>query len=101
MQLNELDIVEIRKLLKQLKEAFQEDLTQSSDYPAEVSELVETIDRLEKELKNKKSQEIISDFLYVLSFIEVMSEGEDEEFDEDEDEEFDEDEENDEETEED
>lgn len=83
MQLDELDLLEIRTLLQQLKEAMQEDCAQSPDCPPEVTDLIETVERLDKELKNKKSQQLISDFLKVLAFIEAMNEtdSDDEDFD--------------------
>lgn len=78
MNLSELDVTEIKGLLTQLKETLQEGIAQSEDYPEEVTELIQRIDRLGKELNDKKSQQIISDFIYVLSFVEVMSEDSDE-----------------------
>jgi hypothetical protein len=96
MQLeNIMDIPEFRQHLREMQKAFQEGMALEEDYPSEWNDLVAAMGRLDKELGDQRSQQVISDFLTVSSFFQSLEE---EDGDEDDDEdlefaEFDEDEE--------
>ena len=80
-----LDIPQFRKHLREMQEAFKEGMVEDDEYPEELDELLAAMDRLEKELANQKSQQLLADFFMVYSFIQTYSEEIDEdEFDEDE-----------------
>lgn len=89
-----LDFPQFRKHLKEMKQAIKEGMIEDEDHPEEVSELVAAMERLEKELGNKNSQQLLADFFMVYHFISAYSEEDEDDdlddYEDDEDEEYDE-----------
>ena len=73
-----LDIPEFRKHLKEMQAAFTQGMEEDGEHPQELEELVAAIGRVEKELADKKSQQLIADFFMVYSFIQAFNEESDE-----------------------
>ena len=89
MLIDDAEIERFKQYLKEARVAINEDMQEHPDYPAEAKEFAQAIERLETQLDNPKSQQLIADLLLVFSFMGAMA-NEDEEWDEeDEDEEWD------------
>ena len=86
MEQQAFDLAEFRGYLVQLEKELSSGVKQSKDYQGEVDDIIESLKRLIKELKDEKYQQILPDLFGVLNFLNMLEEDEDE--DEDEDEEF-------------
>lgn len=82
---NFLDIPQFRTHLKEMQVALKEGMIEDDEHPEELDALVSAMGRLEKELANKASQNLLSDFFMVYSFLQAF----DEESEDDEDDDFD------------
>ena len=93
---NLLDIPQFRTHLKEMQVALKEGMVEDDEHPDELDALVSAMGRLEKELANKNSQKLLSDFFMVYSFLQAFAEesedDEDDDFDDDFEDEDDEDE---------
>jgi pyrroloquinoline quinone (PQQ) biosynthesis protein C len=86
MQLDDVfNVSEFRKNLIVMRQFFQKGMEEDQDHPEEVGELVEAMGRLEQELANQKSQQFLSDFFLVHSFLNSVDEDDDEDEDDNED----------------
>lgn len=78
-----LDIPQFRQHLREMQQAFKEGMIEDEDYPEELDDLLAAMGRLEKELANKNSQQLLTDFFMVYSFIQTYSEESDDEHEDD------------------
>jgi len=83
MKENAFDLEEFRNHLQQLETELSAGIKQDPDYEGEIDEVIGSLKRLSKELKDKKYQEILPDLFRVLEFLDMIEDN----FEEDESEE--------------
>lgn len=82
----EFDLTEFRNHLQQLEKELSAGVKQDSGYQGEIDEVLASLKRLTKELKDPKYQQVLPDLFTVLEFLDMVEEN----FEEDEEEEYDE-----------
>lgn len=90
MKEREFNIEEFRSHLQQLEKELSSGIKQDPDYQGEIDEIIESLKRLTKELKDKKYQQVLPDLFRVLEFLDMIENNFEEELDDEEldDEEF-------------
>ena len=88
----EFDLEDFRNHLQEMESQLSAGIEQDSEYQGEIDEVLASLKRLSKELKDKKYQQVLPDLFRVLDFLDMIQDNFDEEdFDDEEfdDEEFD------------
>ncbi len=80
----EFNLEDFREHLQQLERELTEGTKQDPDYQGEIDEVIEALQRLTKELKDKKYQQILPDLFRVLEFLDMVEDNFEEEEEEEE-----------------
>lgn len=84
MAQREFDLEEFRNHLQQLEKELATGVKQDPDYQGEIDEVISSLKRLTKELKDPKYQQVLPDLFRVLEFLDMIEENFEEEETEDE-----------------
>lgn len=72
MSENEFDLAEFRNHLQQLEKELGTGVKQDPDYHGEIDEVLASLKRLTKELKDPKYQQVLPDLFTVLEFLDMV-----------------------------
>lgn len=73
------DLAEFRNHLQQLEKELAAGVKQDSDYQGEIDEVLASLKRLTKELKDPKYQQVLPDLFTVLEFLDMVEDNFEEE----------------------
>ncbi|MFI0434779.1 MAG: hypothetical protein ACH350_03490 [Parachlamydiaceae bacterium] len=72
MKENAFDLDEFRNHLQQLEKELSAGIEQDGEYQGEIDEVIGSLKRLSKELKDNKYQQVLPDLFRVLEFLDMI-----------------------------